>query len=106
MRGRRREQSLSDLVPRALHALGVPSARLSSELESAFARALDPAWRGQVRLERLQGGVLDVAVSSAPLKDELTRFHAPRLLAVLRASLPDITLLRIRFLARAPETAR
>lgn len=105
MRARRREQALSDLVPQALHALGVPSVRLSAEVEAAFARAIDPSWRGQVRLERLQGGVLDVAVGSAPLRDELTRFHAPRLLSVLRAALPDVTLVRLRFLARAPETA-
>jgi hypothetical protein len=58
-----------------------------------------PAWRPHVRLARLQGGVLEVAVASAPLREELAQFHAPRLLAVLRQALPDTTLVGLRFVA-------
>ena len=102
MRGRRREQSVGTLVSSALEGLGVPSQRVAAALHEAFEAALEPAWRGQVRLERLQAGVLDVGVASAALRDELAQFHAPRLLAVLRAACPGIPLARLRVLVVAP----
>jgi len=103
MRGRRREQAVGDLVSAALKGLGVPPTRVGAPLEQAFERAVDPAWRGQVRLERLQAGVLDVGVTSAALKDELTQFHGARLLAVLREAVPSVPLTRVRFLAAGPK---
>jgi Dna[CI] antecedent, DciA len=106
MRGRRREQAVGDLVSAALRGLGVPPTRVGAPLEAAFERALEPAWRGQVRLERLQAGVLDVAVASAALKDELTQFHATRLLGVLREAVPAVPLTRVRFLAAATKERR
>ena len=106
MRGRRREQAVGDLVGAALKDLGLPPARVSAPLQAAFDGALDPAWRGQLRLEKLQAGVLDVSVSSAALKDELAQFHGARLLAVLREAVPSVPLTRVRFLAGAGKGTR
>lgn len=105
MRGRRREQQVGTLVSAALRGLGVPSQRVTTALQEAFDAALEPAWRGQVRLEALQAGVLDIGVSSAALREEIAQFHAPRLLAVLRAACPDIPLARLRVLSSAPAPA-
>lgn len=105
MRGRRREQQVGTLVSAALRGLGVPSQRVTTALQQAFDAAIDPAWRGQVRLEALQAGVLDVGVASAALREEIAQFHAPRLLAVLRAACPDIPLARLRVLSVAPAAA-
>ncbi|MFM8980866.1 MAG: DciA family protein, partial [Planctomycetia bacterium] len=105
MRGRRREQQVGSLVSAALQGLGLPSQRVSAALQAAFEQALEPSWRGQARLERLQGGVLDVGVASAALREEIAQFHAPRLLAVLRAACPDVPLVRLRVLSSAPVPA-
>ena len=106
MRGRRREQAVGDLVSAALKDLGVPPARVAAPLAAAFDRALDPAWRGQVQLERLQGGILEVGVASASLREELAQFHASRLLSVLRAAVPDTPLVQLRFVTMARKETR
>lgn len=106
MRARKREQAVSDLVSSALSDLGVPSARVTARLRSAWEQASDPGWRGEARLLRIQGGVLEVAVRSAPLRQELVQFQAERLLSVLRSALPDVPLIGLRFVPDATEAAR
>lgn len=106
MRGRRREKAVGDLVSAALKDLGVPPVRVSASLEAAFDRAIEPAWRGDVKPERLQGGVLEVGVGSAALRQELAQFHAPRLLAVLREAVPSVPLVGLRFVATAARETR
>lgn len=107
MASRRREQAVGDLVAGALSDLGVPSARVTARLRGAWEQASDAAWRAEARLQRLQGGVLEVAVRSAALRQELAQFHASRLLATLRAALPDLPLVGVRFVPEpSPEAAR
>ncbi len=84
-------------VDSALRALGVPSKALSRRVRAAWARAADPAWRGVAEPERVQAGVLVVAVSSSSLREELAQFHAQRLLAVLKGLLPEDPLVGLRF---------
>jgi len=90
-------RQVGDLVGGALRSLGVPSARLTDALRRAWGRAADEAWRDRTRLRRIEGGVLDVGVSSEALRAELTNFHRDRLLAVMRAALPDVPLIGLRF---------
>jgi hypothetical protein len=71
----------------------------------AWRMAIDPAWVGRAEPIRLAGGVLVVGVGSASLRQELAQFHAARLLGVLRAALPDVPLVGIRFSADAPAPA-
>ena len=82
-----------------MRSLGIPSVKVSEKLTQAWDAAADDAWRHQTGLRRLEGGVLEVGVTSDALRDELTNFHRERLLAVLRAALPDVPLVGIRFLS-------
>jgi hypothetical protein len=97
MRRRSLARPASAFVPGALKDLGLVPARVSTRLEEAWNLVASPAWRPHVSLARMQGGVLEVAVSSAPLREELAQFHAARLLAVLRQALADTTLVGLRF---------
>ncbi len=94
---KRGPRPVSDLVGGALRSLGVPSARLTDGLRKAWERACEESWRDQTQLRRIQGGVLDIGVGSEALRAELTNFHRERLLAVMRAALPDVPLIALRF---------
>lgn len=98
-RRRREPKAVGDLVSGALRDLGVPSMRVTQKLQAAWSAAAEESWREQTRLRRLEGGVLEVGVSSAALRDELVNFHKDRLLTVLRTALPDVPLIGVRFLA-------
>jgi predicted nucleic acid-binding Zn ribbon protein len=90
---------IGDLVPGALRALGVPSKAASGRVRDAWSRVSEPAWRDRAVPSRLQGGVLTVAVSSAPLREELAQYHAERLLRALQGLLTDDRLVALRFVA-------
>jgi hypothetical protein len=92
-----------EFVSAALKDLGVVPARVAAPVEAAWSQVAEPSWRPHVKLARIQGGVLEVAVTSAPLREELAQFHAQRLLAVLRQALPETTLVGLRFVAGAEE---
>lgn len=86
-----------ELVSRALKDLGLPSQRVGERLRRAWAGAAEPAWAGRTALRRIEGGVLEIGVSSAPLRDELASFHQARLLEVLQSALPDVSLIGLHF---------
>jgi predicted nucleic acid-binding Zn ribbon protein len=77
----------------------VPSRRVTEKLLRAWRDASEDSWAQHTRLRHLEGGVLDVGVDSEALRDELANFHRDRLLRVLRAALPDVPLIGIRFLS-------
>jgi hypothetical protein len=91
-------RSAGELMGGALRSLGMPSVKVTEKLERAWRDASDDRWHEHTSLRRLDGGVLEVGVNSDALRDELTNFHRARLLAVLRAALPDVPLVGIRFL--------
>jgi len=95
----RQPTAVGDIVPAALRELGVPSARLSRRVHEAWLRVVEPVWKDQTTPLRLEGGVLIVGVRSASLRQELALFHRERLLSVLRAALPDLPLVALRFRA-------
>jgi hypothetical protein len=94
-----RPQAAGDLLSGALRSLGVPSVRVTSRLSAAWEAACEDGWRHQTVLRRLEGGVLEVGVRSAALRDELVNFHRARLLTVLRTALPDVPLIGVRFVS-------
>jgi hypothetical protein len=81
--------------------MGVPTRAAGARVREAWAAVADPAWAGRAAPSRWVGGVLFVAVSSAPLRVELQQFHAERLLAALRAALPADPVVSLRFEAVA-----
>lgn len=98
-----RAVAIGELLPKALRELGVPSKALSRRVLAAWAAVADPAWGRRTKPVRLLGGALVVGVSSAPLRLELAQFHAERLLAALRAHLPDDPITSLRFAPHADE---
>jgi len=96
--GRREPKPVGDLMSGALKELGVPSLRVTQKLQMAWNSATEESWGGRTRLRRLEGGILEVGVSSSALRDELANFHKDRLMAVLRTALPDTPLIGIRFM--------
>lgn len=98
----RTPQAASDLVGSALRDLGIPSQRVTEQLRDAWQVAADPQWQERVTLRGIRGGVLEIGVSSAALRNELASFHKDRLLSVMRTALPDISLVAIRFHADTP----
>lgn len=98
---RRDPARAGELVSRVLKDLGVPSRRVGDKLERAWAAAADPAWLSRTRLRRIEGGVLEIGVTSAPLREELAQFHQERLLEVLKTALPDVPLIGLYFVLAA-----
>jgi hypothetical protein len=99
-------RAVGDLVMSALRDLGVPSQRLTRRVHAAWERAVDAAWVEDAVPLSLVGGVLVVGVRSASLRQELTQFHRERLLSVMRAALPDVPLVGLRFTAERPTDPR
>jgi len=97
---------VGDLVTGALRSLGVPTRAASRRVLEAWGALADPAWAGKTSPTRLVGGTLCVAVSSAPLREELAQFHAARLLDAMRRALPDVPIAALRFEAGRAGTER
>ncbi len=94
---RRRALRAGELVAGALKELGVPSRAVGERLTQAWAQACDPAWLEHTRVRSHLGGVMEVAVDSASLREELAQFHRERLLGVLQTSMSGFPLVGIRF---------
>lgn len=88
---------MGDLVTRALKDLGLPSRRIGDRLERVWRMVCEPAWEGRVRLRRFEGGVLEIGVDSAPLREELVQFHRDRLLEAVQTALDDVPVVALRF---------
>ncbi len=97
----RKPKKAGDLVSGVLRDIGVPSQRIGTVIAGAWVNVCEPAWIEETKLRRLEGGVLEIGVRSAALRDELTHFHRDRLLEVMRVALPDVALIGMRFV---PET--
>jgi hypothetical protein len=86
-----------DLVAAALKDLGLPSRRISDRLRRVWAMVADPAWADRVRLRSFDGGILEVGVDSAPLREELVQFHRERLLEAVQTALGEVPVVGLRF---------
>ena len=81
----------------ALKDLGLPSQRITERLSRVWQMVCEPAWEGRVRLRRYEGGVLEIGVDSAPLREELAQFHSERLLEAIQTALTDLPVIGLRF---------
>lgn len=96
-------RAIGQVLPTAMRGLGLPPRALVHRVEEAWKAVADPAWAARTRIVALQHGTLLVGVASAPLRDELARFHAERLLEAMRARLTKDPLVALRFVAAAEE---
>ena len=94
---RRGPKAVSDILAELFAAKGL--ARLGA------AKALEDAWNAAVgeprckltKLGEVRRGVLNVTVAHSALLEELAAFDKSRLLKALRESVPDLSVLDIRF---------
>lgn len=89
-------------MSKVLRDLGVPSRRVGDRLQRAWLACAEPVWVDRTSLRRIEGGVLEVGVTSAPLREELAHFHQERLLGVLQTALPDVPLIGLHFVLASP----
>lgn len=83
-RSRRPEpQPLSRTVSELVALRGYAATQGDSELQSVWARVAGAAVAAQTRAVAIRGGVLHVAVNSAPLLADLAGFHRAELLGRL-----------------------
>lgn len=94
---RRRAIRAGELVAGALKEMGVPSRAVNERLIKAWSQACDPAWLEHTRVRSHLGGVMEIAVDSASLREELAQFHRERLLGVLQTSMSGSPLIGVRF---------
>ena len=94
---RKRAIRAGELVAGALKEMGVPSRAVGERLCQAWSQACDPAWIEHTRVRSHLGGVMEIAVDSAALREELAQFHRERLLGVLQTSMSGSPLIGIRF---------
>jgi hypothetical protein len=92
------------VLPAALRGMGLPSRAQARRFFEAWARVADASWAGRASPVSLQRGTLLIGVSSAPLRDELARFHAERLLGELHRLLPDDRVIAVRFVAAGEDS--
>ena len=94
---RRQAIRAGELVAGALKEMGVPSRAVGERLSKAWSQACDPAWLEHTHVRSHLGGVMEIAVDSAALREELAQFHRERLLGVLQTSMSGFPLIGIRF---------
>jgi len=94
---RRGPKAVSDILSELFAAKGF--ARLGA------AKALEEAWNDAVgeprcrltKIGEVRRGILNVTVAHSALLEELAAFEKPRLLKALRETVPDLSVLDIRF---------
>ena len=86
-----------DLVSAALRELGLPSRAVSTKLVRAWDLVCEPAWQSHTRVRAYEGGVLEIGVDSAPLREELVQYHQERLVGLVRTALTGLPVVALRF---------
>lgn len=90
-------QPLSIALAELIALRGFARVRSDDELRAAWKRAAGDELAAQTRPLQLARGVLTIAVSSAPLLNELASFQAADLLARLRQQAPHLTIKSLKF---------
>lgn len=96
-------RAIGEVLPAAMRGMGLPSRAVVHRVVAAWSEVVGPAWASRTTPLSLANGTLFIGVPSAPLRDELARFHAERLLAELSARLPLDRVAALRFVATAEE---
>lgn len=92
-------ENIKDILARmfTLRGWGRRSGRL--HLEKAWNEAIEAHYREQTRVLCLKRGILEVEVNDAVLMQELSSFHRRKLIAKLKAGLPNEHVKDVKFRA-------
>ena len=77
--------------------MGLPSRNITSTLLRMWDVVREPTWDGHTRVRRYEGGVLEIGVDAAALREELVQFHQERLLVLVQTAMPDLPVVGLRF---------
>jgi predicted nucleic acid-binding Zn ribbon protein len=92
-------EPLGEILARLITARGWGRRQARLHLERAWAAAVGAEHEEQTRVLGFRRGVFEVEVNSPVLLQELASYQKRKLLAKLRASLPNHTLTDLRFRA-------
>jgi hypothetical protein len=90
-------QPLSVALAELIALRGFARVRSDDELQSAWKQVAGDEWAGQSRPLQVTRGVLTVAVSSAPLLNELVSFRTAELLQRLKQLYPHLKVKSLKF---------
>lgn len=94
---RRGPRPLGDLLGELFAARGYSRVQATGAVEAAWAEAVGAPADTQTRVQGVRHGILTVAVAHPALLEELAAFRKAELLTALRAALPTVRLLDLRF---------
>jgi len=92
-------EPVGEILSRLFAARGWGRRQERLRLEEAWSTAIGPKGSMHTQINKLRRGVLEVIVDNAVLLQELAHFQKQRLLEQLRARLPEVTFLDLRFRA-------
>ncbi len=90
-------QPLSIALAELIALRGFARVRSDDELRSAWQRVAGEELAAQARPLQISRGILTIAVSSAPLLNELATFQSPDLLKRLRQLAPHLNIKSLKF---------
>jgi len=90
-------QPLSRALAELIALRGFARVRADDELQSAWKRVAGDELAGQTRALQVARGVLSIAVTSAPLLNELVSFRSAELLQQMQQRFPHLKVKNLKF---------
>lgn len=90
-------QPLSFALAELIALRGFARVRSDDELQTAWKQVAGEELAGQTRPLQVARGVLNIAVSSAPLLNELASFRSPELLQQMQRQYPHLKVKSLKF---------
>jgi predicted nucleic acid-binding Zn ribbon protein len=94
---RSKAHSLGDILRDLLKSSAFPKRGPHQEVSTAWNEVAGDQFASSTRVATLRNGILEILVESPTLYHELASFHKARLLAGMKARLPDRVLRDIHF---------
>jgi predicted nucleic acid-binding Zn ribbon protein len=88
---------LGDALSQLIALRGYARMQGHSQLVSAWRQVCDTEWANYTRAIKVQRGVLQVAVTGAPLLSQLTNFRKADLVKQLASVVPNLKITDIKF---------
>ena len=98
------EESLGQLLPRALRKMGVRNQVRNSQIGGVFSESVGPALSQVCRVERLERNTLVIASSNSVLNHQL-QLDSVKLMAAINSRLGEDVVRRLRFVTLSDSAA-